>query len=117
MYARGMSNYIRWPICGLPSQSGMALTGTGLSGLRGLGCACGCGTCESKGLGYFDTGWDISGWSWMEWGTVLIGAYIVMSTLTTTQRGAKRVTGSIRKARRRSTAKRRERLERELEAL
>lgn len=80
--------YIGWPICGQPATVNLP----GLSGVRGLGCAdCG-GRC--KGLGYFDSGWDISGWSYLEWGTVLLVAYMVISSVTTTQR-------TYRKARRR----------------
>lgn len=115
---RGVGTYINWPICGKSGQPMVpSLPKPGFSISRGLGCACGCGTCQNRGLGYFDTGWDISGWGWMEWGTVLLGAYIVMSTFSTTKRGYKRATGTLRRARRRSTEKRRVRLQREIEAL
>jgi hypothetical protein len=96
----GFGNYINWPVCG--SQASM-LPASGLTGYRrGLGCGCGgqCG-CSSRGLGYFDSGWDLSGWGWMEWGTVLMGAYVLISTFSTTKRGygkVKRYAGRRRRA-------------------
>ena len=116
MYGRrGMGTYINWPICGIP---GMQAAQTLKYRIQGLGdCGCGCGGSCQTGLGYFDTGWDISGWGWMEWGTVLALAYVVMSTFSTTKRGYKRAAGTIRRTRKRSQARRRERLERELETL
>jgi len=83
----------------------------------GGGCGCG-GRC---GLGLFDTGWDISGWTWMEWGVVLLGAYFVISAFSTTarigrraKRGAKRIAGSG-KRRRKAQAEELRRKARELE--
>lgn len=72
MYRTGMANYISWPICGTP---GAVNVNPGLSG-----CGCGCSGGCNKGLGYFDSGFDISGWGWMEWGTVAIAAYMLVST-------------------------------------
>ena len=105
---KGVGLYIGWPICG---YSGMppAVPNPGLSGIRkGLrGCGCGCasglnlpaGTMYKccKGLGYFDTGWDISGWSYMEWGTVALIAYMMFSTVSTTQRGYRKAKRRIRR--------------------
>ena len=95
---KGVGLYIGWPICGYSGQP-PALPNPGLSGYRGVGCGCGCGGSCKTGLGYFDTGWDISGWSYMEWGTVLAIAYMLISTVTTTQRGYKKVRKRIRRMR------------------
>lgn len=78
----------------------------------GLGSTCGCGgACCSKGLGFFDTGWDISGWGWMEWGTVLIGAYVLLSVFGTTKRGYGKVRRSYRRVRSRPKRRAKERAE------
>ena len=102
MYAlrsRGMGTYISWPICGYPNQQ-IQVPNPGLSGFRkGLGCGCGCGGSCFKGLGYFDTGWDISGWGWMEWGTILGIAYMLMSTVQTTKRGVQKARKRVRRFR------------------
>lgn len=60
---------------------------------RGLGCGCrGMAGCPcSGGLGLFDTGLDLSGWSWPEYAIVIIGGYMVLSTLFTTKRAVSRV--------------------------
>lgn len=93
----GMGTYIGWPICGKN-----ATVNPGLVGYRGFGCACGCGgCCPQRGLGYFDTGWDISGWSYLEWGTVLLIGYMVMSTVFTTQRGYRKARRSYKRVRER----------------
>lgn len=91
----GMGNYIGWPICGQP-----ATVIQNPLGLSGLGCGCGgrCGGCN-KGLGYFDTGWDISGWSYLEWGTVLVVVYMLMSTFSTTKRGYRSARRSVKRYR------------------
>lgn len=72
---------------------------------RGMGCGCkGLAGCPcSAGLGLFETGIDLSGWSWPEWGIVAVGAYAVMSTVFTTQRGARRVRRSLKRYTRRGT--------------
>lgn len=93
----GVGNYISWPICGGPQQIQQTRQFVGLSGLGDCGCGCG-GRC-GKGLGYFDSGWDISGWSYLEWGTVLVVAYMVISTVTTTQRGYRKVRKRVRRMR------------------
>jgi hypothetical protein len=115
MYARrGVGNYITWPVCGGPAQIQNTRQFVGLSG-----CGCGCGgskpACNS-GLGYFDTGWDISGWGWMEWGTVLVAAYMLMSTFQATGRSYRKVSRGVKGYSRRRRAAKRERLERELAA-
>jgi hypothetical protein len=87
--------YIGWPICGQPAT--VNLPGlSGLRGVRGLGCT-GCGGGCNRGLGYFDTGWDISGWSWMEWGSILLVAYMVISSVTTTQRTYRKVRRRVKR--------------------
>lgn len=118
----GLGTYINWPICGGAQQIAATQNFAGLSGYmrsRGMGCAGGCscgGTCQ-KGLGYFDTGWDISGWGWMEWGTVAVVAYMLMSTFQTSRRSYKRATGTVKRYRKRSAARRRAQLESELSSL
>jgi hypothetical protein len=56
---------------------------------RGLGCGS-CSSCSGckKGMGLFDTGLDLSGWSWPEYG---IAAFIAYSVFSTSSRGARRV--------------------------
>jgi hypothetical protein len=58
----------------------------------GLGCAggCGCGG-QCTGMGFFDSGLDPSGWGVMEWGAVVIGSYVILSTVFTTRRAVSRV--------------------------
>lgn len=97
MYVRGVGNYIGWPICGGPLQTQQTRQFVGLSGLGNCHCGGSCGHC--RGLGYFDSGWDISGWSYPEWGTVLVIAYMVISTVTTTQRGYRKVQKRVRRMR------------------
>lgn len=109
----GMGNYIRWPMCGGPQAAAVTRQFVGLSGCGGK---CGCGGRCQQGLGYFDSGWDVSGWGWMEWGTVLVIGYMLMSTFQTSKRGYKRAASTVKGYRRRSRAARRARLERELEA-
>lgn len=102
----GLGNYIGWPICG--KGMGLAAYQPRIAGYgwprRGLGCGCGCGGRCQQGLGYFDTGWDISGWGAAEWGTVLVFAYMVISTFTTTQRGYRRARRSYKRMRQRIAA-------------
>ena len=72
--------------------------------MRGLGCArrsglsgCGC----TAGLGIFDSS-DPSTWGWPEWGIVLFGGYMLLSTVFTTSRvvsKAKALPGERRKKR------------------
>ncbi len=64
---------------------------------RGLG-AC-CASCE--GMGFFDSGLDPSGWAWPEWGTVALGAYVLMSTIFTTRRAVRSVGEGVRRTRKR----------------
>ena len=55
----------------------------------GLGCKCG------GGLGLFDSGMDPSGWGWPEMVIVGLGGYMVLSTLMTTKRAARRISGTV----------------------
>ncbi len=74
-----------------------------------------CGSCESKGMGLFDSGLDISGWSWPEWGSIFAGLYVLISTVSTTHRAVKRVgaiPGNRRKAKAASLRKRADELTR-----
>jgi hypothetical protein len=71
----------------------MAMSGTCAEGaMRGLGCG-GCGgKCGREcGLGLFDGGLDPSTWGLPEWGVVLLGGYMVISTVFTTKRAAGRI--------------------------
>lgn len=72
----------------------------------GLGCACKGGGmgCSCRGMGLFDTGTDFSGWGIPEWGIVLLGGYMLLSTLFTTERAASRVSNGIRRYRSRQRA-------------
>lgn len=71
----------------------------------GLGCKCG------GGLGLFDSGMDPSGWGLPEFGIVALGGYMLMSTLFTTKRAARRVksavSGAYRGARKSNPGRRR----------
>ena len=66
---------------------------------RGMGGGCGCkglaGCPCGGGLGLFDTGMDTSGWGFPEWGIVIFGGYMVLSTFITTKRTARRISGSV----------------------
>lgn len=69
-------------------------TPAGAAGIRGLGCGCGgsrCGRGCNCGVGYFDSGLDVSGWGWAEWLTVVGGVYVLASTVFTTSRGVRAV--------------------------
>lgn len=57
-----------------------------MSRFKGMGCGC-----KKCGLGLFDTGLDVSGWSWPEYALVALGGYMVMSTVFTTGRAARRI--------------------------
>jgi hypothetical protein len=72
-------------------------------GLGGCGCA-GLAGCPCGGLGLFESGIDFSGWSWPEWVLVSLGAYVALSTVFTTQRGAERVRKSFKRYARRRAA-------------
>ena len=52
---------------------------------QGLGCGC------NKGMGLFDSGFDISTWSIGEWSIVGIAVYAVLSMFFTTSRAVGRV--------------------------
>ena len=76
---------------------------TNSSTVVGLGCAggaCHCGgKCGQHGMGIFDSGTDISGWSWQEWGVVGIGAFAVWSMMSATQSGVRSVRRVVRRRR------------------
>jgi hypothetical protein len=65
---------------------------------RGFGCGCaglnGC-PCSKGGLGLFDSGLDPSGWALPEFAIVGVGAYMVLSTVFTTKRAARRVRSAV----------------------
>ena|ERR1039458_7253468 len=66
----------------------------GLGGCRGMGCA-GMKGCGCAGLGLFDSGMDFSGWGTPEFAIAGLAIYMVISTLTTTARGARTVGRTI----------------------
>lgn len=68
-------------------------------------CAHG-GSC-GRGLGLFDSGWDISTWGWQEWAIVALGGYMLFSTVSTTGRAARGLAAIPAKRRRRIAANRR----------
>lgn len=81
------------------SQLMNAARGLGGCGCAGLGCPC------AKGLGLFESGFDLAGWSWPEYAIVALAGYMVLSTVFTTQRATTRVRKSFRRyARRRAVA-------------
>jgi len=83
--------------------------------MKGLGCGCkglaGCGC--SGGMGLFDSGFDPSGWGWPEFAIVGLGAYMLLSTWSTTKRVGRRVRsaagGAYKGARRSNPGRRRAR--------
>jgi hypothetical protein len=80
----GLGDYVPTPI--------YWATPAGQAGIRGLGCSgsCGCSDCKT-GMGFFDTGLDFTGWGPPEWAAVGLGAYMLFSTVFTTQRAARAV--------------------------
>jgi hypothetical protein len=60
-------------------------------GCAGLGCPAGGAGCGCAGMGLFDSGTDFTEWGWPEWGIVIVGGYMVLSTLFTTRRAVGRV--------------------------
>jgi hypothetical protein len=65
------------------------------NGYKGMGCGCkGLAGCKCGGLGLFDTGLDFSGWGWPEFGIVGLGAYMLLSTWSTTKRVGRRISSS-----------------------
>jgi hypothetical protein len=58
--------------------------------MEGMGCAgCGCQNC--RGLGLFESGFDVSGWGPLEIGIVALGGYMLLSTIFTTGRAVSAV--------------------------
>ena len=92
----------------------------GRAGLSGCGCGCGgkgtCGHTHSSsngvGLGLFDT-MDFSQWGIGEWATVGFGVYVLGSIFGDFGRARK----TVKRVRSRSRAKKRARLEEQIEAL
>ena len=82
--------------------------GSGMSG--GCGCA-GLKGCSCGGMGLFDSGMDPSGWGLPEFGIVALGGYMLLSTLFTKKRAARRVrsavSGAYKGARRSNPGRRR----------
>ena len=82
--------------------------GSGMSG--GCGCA-GLKGCSCGGMGLFDSGMDPSGCGWPEMVIVGLGGYMLLSTLFTTKRAARRmrsaVSGAYKGARRSNPGRRR----------
>lgn len=64
---------------------------TGMGGCAGLGCPAGGMACGCAGLGLFDSGTDFTQWGWPEWGIVIVGGYMLLSTLFTTRRAVGRI--------------------------
>ena len=104
--------------CAQSYPPGSVVTGQtplGLSGRRGMGCACGgtCGGCSHGvsgltfdgtglfGTGLFPGGWDLSTWGGWEWGTVAAGVYLLFSTFYTTRAGVRGVRSGVRRTRQR----------------
>ena len=85
-----------------------AKTGVYPQFLNGMGC-CGCDgmnglTMDGTGLfgtGLFAGGTDLSTWGAGEWGVVVISAYMLFSTFSTTKRGVSRVVHGPRRDSRR----------------
>jgi hypothetical protein len=46
-------------------------------------------------MGLFDSGMDTSGWGWPEMVIVGLGGYMILSTLMTTKRAARRISGTV----------------------
>lgn len=66
---------------------------------RGMGCGCaGLKGCPCGGLGLFDSGLDFSGWGMPEFAIAGLGAYMVLSTVFTTKRAARRVSTAVKGA-------------------
>ena len=113
----------------IPTQS-FLMSPAGQAGIRGLGCACGCGGCGCGqpggmgtlgdgtgflgtglfngnglfGAGLFEAGWDVTTWGPAEWAVMVIGGYVVFSTIWTTGKALEY--GGRQKAKVRSKVKR-----------
>lgn len=87
--------YVNWPICGSslsvipnPSLPAPGLPAPGLSGLGCARCAEGDGVIPygsfpmGRGLGYFSSGFDITGWGTPEWLTVGAAGLFVLYQVT-----------------------------------
>ena len=86
-------------------------TPAGQSGIRGLGCSCGCGNCNEQGFGgwgdggglfntgLFSAGADYTQWGYGEWAVVLGAAWMLFSTASTTKRAVAYGRGVPRRAR------------------
>ena len=80
--------------------------GTGLiEHFDGMGCAGqDCGNCSCSGMGFFDSGAEISGWGILEWATAGLGAYMLLSTIFTTKRAVSSVRSMPAQRRKRKAA-------------
>ena len=78
-----------------------------VAGLRGFGgcscasCRCGPGMGRHRGLGLFDTPWDLSTWGWQGWGLAALAGYALFSMMLTSGRAQKKISRSFRKRERR----------------
>ncbi len=70
-----------------------------MGGRRGLGCGC-TKPCNGCGLGLFESGTDISGWSWQEYAIAGVAAYAAVSMLFTTRSAVEGTRQGVRRARR-----------------
>lgn len=82
--------YIAIPTC----PSSPSLVGNrGMGGLRG--CACGgCGMGLHRGMGLFDTPFDLSTWGWQEWGIAALAGYALFSMFYTSSRASRAISRS-----------------------
>lgn len=84
---------------------------------RGMsGCHCGgtCGGC-SRGMGLFDSGFDISQWGTPEWVAAGVGFYLVAKILGDLGRGGQKIRRAVRS--RSSRSRRKQQLQKELSEL
>jgi hypothetical protein len=82
--------YVDWPICG--SSLSVIPNPLKRTGLYGLGCG---PNCSGRGLGYFSSGLDISGWGAAEWATVAAGVYLALFSGASVTGGRRRRSGGL----------------------
>ncbi len=75
-----------------------------MGGRSGLGCGC-TKPCNGCGLGLFESGSDVSGWTWQEYAVVGLGLYAVGSMLFTTRTAVEGTRQGVRRARRKLGAR------------
>lgn len=88
---RGVGDYERAPWGSIFYNYGQYLPAKKM----GLGCS----SCQSKGVGLFDSGLDVSGWGIAEWAIAGIGIYALASTFVQTKRNYQRVRRVVRRRR------------------